>query len=107
MENCIFCTIANSHDQTKLIWENDIAAAFMSIEPMASVHGLVVPKEHVKNIDALDDPALAGQLLMAVREVIKQLQLVEMNRVIIHGLEIDHLHFHILSDERYQQVAQA
>ena len=33
----------------------------------AKVHLLVVPKKHVKNLDALDDAKLAGQLIMAVR----------------------------------------
>jgi histidine triad (HIT) family protein len=102
MKDCIFCTIANSNDEKKLIWQNDVAAAFYSIKPLAKIHALVVPKVHVKNIDTLDDPALAGQLLMAVREVIKMLGLVESNKVLLQGLEIDHLHFHIMSDVRYK-----
>ncbi len=102
MKDCIFCSIANGNDESKLLWQNDVAAAFKSIEPKAPIHVLVVPKRHVKNIDALDDEVLAGQMIMAVREVIKKLGLVEANKVLIHGLEIDHLHFHIMSDERYK-----
>ncbi|HEX3082550.1 MAG TPA: HIT domain-containing protein [Candidatus Saccharimonadia bacterium] len=101
MEDCIFCKIVRG-ETGQLIWENDIAVAFKSINPLAPVHVLVVPKRHVKNLDALDDPELAGQLLMAVREVIKMLGLVEQNKILIHGLEIDHLHMHIMSDERYK-----
>ena len=63
---------------------------------------LVVPKQHIKNIDALDDPFLAGQLIMAVREVIKKLGLVEKNKIMIQGIEISHLHFNVMSDERYK-----
>ena len=99
---CIFCTIANSHDKEKLIWENDVAAAFKSISPLAQIHVLVVPKRHVKNVDALDDEKLAGQMIMAVREVIKLLGLVEANKVMLQGIEIDHLHFHIMNDRRYK-----
>ena len=101
MEDCIFCKIARG-ETGQLIWENDVAAAFKSINPLAPVHVLVVPKRHVKNLDALDDEKLAGQMLMAVREVAKMLGLVEANKVLIHGLEIDHLHFHIMSDVRYK-----
>ena len=86
----------------ELIWENDMVAAFMDIEPKAEVHALVVPKAHIKNIDALDDKQLAGELLMAAREVIRQLGLIEANKVLIQGIELDHLHFHIMSDERYR-----
>lgn len=99
---CIFCKIANG-EMGELIWENEIAAAFMDIEPKAAVHALVVPKLHIKNIDALDDSKLAGELIMAVREVIAQLGLVEANKVLIQGIELDHLHFHVMSDERYNR----
>ena len=51
---------------------------------------------------ALDDEKLAGKMIMAVREVIKQLGLVEANKVMMQGIEIDHLHFHIMSDQRYK-----
>ncbi len=100
MNDCTFCKIANGQ-MGKLIWENEIAAAFMDIEPKAALHALVVPKMHIKNIDALDDPKLAGELIMAVRAVIVKLDLVEANKVLIQGIELDHLHFHVMSDERF------
>ncbi len=77
--------------------------AFKSINPEARLHVLVVPRRHVKNIDALDDEKLAGQMIMAVREVIRELGLVEANKVMVQGKEVDHLHFHVMSDSRYQQ----
>ena len=101
MNDCIFCKIV-AGETGQLVWENKIAAAFLTVEPLAPVHVLVVPKRHVKNIDALDDPELAGQLMMAVREVIRQYGLVEANKVLLQGKEIDHLHFHIMSDDRYR-----
>ena len=79
-----------------------MAAAFRDLHPKAPVHVLVVPKQHVKNIDALDDEHLAGQMIMAVREVIKVLGLTEANKVLIQGIELDHLHFHVMSDSRYK-----
>jgi histidine triad (HIT) family protein len=101
MKDCLFCQMANG-DSSKLIWENDIAAAFRDIHPKSKVHVLVVPKQHVKNIDALDDPELAGKLIMAVRAVIAQEGLVEANKVMLQGIELDHLHFHVMSDSRYR-----
>ncbi len=101
MKDCIFCSIVRG-ETGKLVWENDVAAAFETIKHLAPIHLLVVPKQHIKNIDALDDPMLAGQLIMAVREVIKQYGLQEANKVLIQGLEIDHLHLHVMSDSRYK-----
>jgi histidine triad (HIT) family protein len=100
MKDCLFCSIAG--DSTKLIWENDVAAAFNDIHPKADVHVLVVPKKHYLNLDELDDPVLAGQLLMAVREVAHTLNVkdrwkVKVNNGHMAGQVIDHLHFHILS----------
>jgi histidine triad (HIT) family protein len=100
MKDCVFCSIANG-DPANLVWENDVAAAFKSIAPEAEIHVLVVPKRHIKNIDALDDEHLAGQMVMAVREVIKKLGLAEANKVMAQGKEIDHLHFHVMNDDRY------
>ena len=103
MENCLFCEIAN--DPTKLIWENDVAAAFKDIHPVAPVHVLVVPKTHIKNLDALSDIDMAGKLVMAVREVVSIFGLIEAHKVLIQGIELDHLHFHVMSDERYKPDA--
>ena len=103
MEDCIFCSIVAGKTGS-LVWENEVAVAFKSISPLAKVHVLVVPRRHVKNIDALDDEALAGQMLMAVREVIRKYGLVEANKVLVQGIEVNHLHFHIMSDSRYKQA---
>jgi histidine triad (HIT) family protein len=100
MEDCIFCKIANGSPDN-LILQNDVAAAFFDISPKAPVHALVVPRAHIKNLDALDDEKLAGQLIMTTREVIKKLGLVEANKIMMSGIDIDHLHIHIMSDRRY------
>ena len=103
MKDCIFCSIA-SGDTGTIVWENDIAVAFKTISPQAPVHLLVVPRKHVKNIDALEDVTLAGQLLMAVREVNRKYGIVEANKILVQGKEVDHLHFHVMSDSRYVHV---
>jgi histidine triad (HIT) family protein len=100
MENCIFCSIANG-DPEKLIWQNEVAVAFKDIHPAAPVHILVAPKQHVENLDHLEDTELAGKLLMAVREVAHQSGLkggwkVKVNNGSSVGQTVPHLHFHIL-----------
>jgi histidine triad (HIT) family protein len=103
MNDCLFCNIANG-DPSKLVWQNDIAVAFKDIHPKAPVHVLVVPKQHIKNIDNLYNEVLAGRLIMAVREVIKELGLVEANKILIQGIDMDHLHIHVMSDSRYNSA---
>jgi histidine triad (HIT) family protein len=98
--DCLFCSIANG-DSSKLVWYNDVAAAFADIHPKAPVHVLVVPKRHVENLDVLDDAELGGQMLLAVREVaasqgLKGRYRVQVNNGRPAGQVIDHLHFHVL-----------
>ena len=102
MNNCLFCTIANG-DPAKLIWQNEIAVSFHDIHPKAPVHVLVVLKQHVANLDELDDETLAGQLMLAGRDVARQLGINHAYRFHINngraaGQEIDHLHIHLLGN---------
>jgi histidine triad (HIT) family protein len=105
MKDCLFCQIAN-HDKEKLVWENQAAAAFNDIHPSAPIHILVVPKKHIKMLQDLDDPALGGELLMAVQAVAAQAGLADGYRVVINvgrpgGQVVDHLHIHVLGGKNF------
>lgn len=106
MKDCLFCAIANG-DPAKLVWQNEWAAAFHDIHPKAPVHILVVSKQHVESLDALEDVELGGQLLMAVREAAHKVGLKGRFRVALNngrpvGQLIDHLHFHVLGQKSQQ-----
>lgn len=107
MNDCLFCSIANG-DQSKLVWHNDVAAAFNDIHPKAPTHVLVVPKVHVEKLDDLDDSVLAGQMLAAVREVaevagVKGAYRVQVNNGKSAGQVVEHLHFHILGGRHFEE----
>jgi histidine triad (HIT) family protein len=102
MNECLFCSISNG-DPAKFIWHNDIAVAFHDIHPKAPIHVLVVPKKHFKTLDELDDAALAGALMLAAREVARDLGISRAYRLHINngraaGQVIDHLHIHLLGN---------
>ncbi len=104
-DDCLFCKIAHG-DKENLVWENEVATAFKDIHPKAPVHVMVVPKQHINSLDELTDPVLAGQLLEAVREVAKHLEVAGGYRVMINvgrggGQVIDHLHMHILGGKKF------
>lgn len=99
-DDCLFCSIANGPTD-KLIWQNQVAVAFKDIHPKAPVHLLIVPKQHYDRLDDLQDEALSGQLLQAVRQVAEQEGLKGAYRVGINngpqaGQIIEHLHLHLL-----------
>jgi histidine triad (HIT) family protein len=46
MRDCIFCQILDGNAPVSLVYENDLVAAFMDIQPVNLGHLLVVPKRH-------------------------------------------------------------
>jgi histidine triad (HIT) family protein len=66
---------------------------------------LVVPKVHVESLWELDDPLLAGELLVAAAEVARLRSLSRGFRVITNarrdgGQEVEHLHLHVVGGRR-------
>lgn len=99
MSECLFCKI--SRDKEALIWENDGFAAFKDIHPKAATHVLVVPKQHIENLDELSAELSPG-LVDAVQEVAKELGVsggysVRVNVGRAGGQDVDHLHAHVLA----------
>lgn len=105
MSDCIFCKIAKKELPTQLVYETDLVMVIKDIEPVAPVHLLVIPKNHLDNIC---DPGIFTQELLP--EIFKAIQEVSMSlnlrtngfRVVTnYGKDAEesmpHLHFHIIA----------
>ena len=68
MEDCIFCKIINGNFGTKFIYEDETAVVFNDINPKADIHLLVVPKEHVQDLNECSEE-LIGKLMAVVKKV--------------------------------------
>jgi histidine triad (HIT) family protein len=55
MDNCVFCKIASGKTDTKLIKETKNLIIIKDINPQASVHLLILPKKHIRDISEVDD----------------------------------------------------
>ena len=100
-EDCIFCKIANGIIPTDFVYENDYVTAFKDINPKASTHVLVIPKEHFDSLNEVNDDKILLELLKGVKETAKALNL-DNYRTVINtgkgaGQEVFHIHVHILS----------
>ena len=103
-EKTIFQRIIDHEIPAKIVHEDDRCLAFHDVNPQAPVHVLLIPKQPIASIEALvdQDAALMGHFLLAIRNVARQLGLVEGGyRVVVNcgkdaGQSVDHLHFHIL-----------
>lgn len=108
MENCVFCKIIRKELPADVVFENEHLLAFKDIQPLAPTHILVVPKKHVASLDDLggEDAALAGELLMGMREVAARAGVSGGYKALTNcgepaGQVVHHLHFHILAGKKF------
>jgi len=101
-ESCLFCRIVKKEIPAKILYEDEKVIAFADIHPVAPVHILIVPKEHVPSIDsalALDSLQVA---FAALSHLVSEYQLSAAGfRVVTNagrdgGQTIPHLHWHLL-----------
>ena len=82
------------------MYEDDTAVVFKDINPKADIHLLVVPKEHVADLNECSEE-LIGKLMGVVKKVTVQ-ENIKSYKTLINtgkdaGQEVFHLHIHILS----------
>ena len=53
--DCIFCKIVNGEIPSKKLYEDEQVLAFYDIEPKAPVHVLVIPKQHLDSVLAVNE----------------------------------------------------
>jgi histidine triad (HIT) family protein len=103
-QECIFCRIVRGEIPSERVYENETVVAFRDIQPAAPTHVLIVPREHIPSVSALNDEdvEIAGALMLAARSIAAQEGL-DTNgfRVITNvgdwgGQTVDHLHLHVL-----------
>jgi histidine triad (HIT) family protein len=105
--DCLFCKIVAGDVPATVVRETDTTLAFRDIGPKAAVHVLVVTKEHYVDVAtlALDDVALAGQVLETAAFVAEQEGLdgdgfrVIFNTGQYGGQEVFHVHAHVVGGE--------
>ena len=101
--DCIFCKILNGEIPSKKVYENEFVYAFHDINPMAPVHVIVIPKEHIESANSIDETNSinVAKVFEAIPHVAKELGLDDGYRVITNigengGQTVKHIHFHIL-----------
>lgn len=103
----IFSQIISGERQGTFVWRDDRCVAFMSINPIATGHVLVVPIEEIDHW--LDAPADLTAHLFDVSRIIglAQRDTFECRRigVIIAGYEVPHLHVHVIPTNSMADVA--
>ena len=53
--DCIFCKIALGEINSQKVYEDEKILAFNDLNPIAPVHILIIPKEHISSADELNE----------------------------------------------------
>ena len=100
--DCLFCKIAAGTIPSKKVYEDDEVLAFHDIHPIAPVHFLIIPKEHMDSLVEAESrhQALLGKLMLLAPKLAREQGLSDGFRTIINTgrgghQEVFHLHLHV------------
>ena len=101
---CIFCRIIAGQVPGSILYRDDRVTAFKDARPIAPVHVLVVPNQHIASLEDATpaDEGLMGHMLRVGRQMAAQ-EGVEKSgyRLVINtgpdaGQSVFHLHLHVI-----------
>lgn len=100
MKDCIFCKIVSHKVPGNLRYEDDLVVAFDDIKPVAKIHVVFVPREHIANFESLKNDNIFKSIRLGMQKIIKEKKLIGRGyKIIVNGggaQVINHLHFHLI-----------
>jgi histidine triad (HIT) family protein len=102
MTDCIFCKIAAGEIPADKLYEDEDVVAFHDIRPLAPVHFMIIPKQHVDSLAQCEakHQALLGKILLLAPKLAAEQGLGAGFKTGINtgrggGQEVFHLHVHV------------
>lgn len=88
-----------------IVYEDDKVLAFNDINPVAPVHVVIIPKEHIANVNELtqENAAVLGDIHMAAKKIAAKLGVADKGYRLINncgadaGQTVFHLHYHLIA----------
>jgi len=103
MTDCIFCKIVRNEIPSRKVYEDEDIFAFHDIRPLAPVHFMIIPKQHVATLyDAgMAQSRALGKMLAMAGELARKEGANDGFRTIINtgrvgNQEVYHLHMHVI-----------
>ena len=101
--DCLFCRIVRGEIPSKKVYEDEDVLAFHDIRPVAAVHFLLIPKEHVATLyDAgMAQHRALGKMLALAGELASKEGAKDGFRTIVNTgrvghQEVYHVHMHVI-----------
>ncbi len=107
VEDCLFCKIALREIPSEIAYEDDEVIVFKDNQPLAPVHLLIIPKNHLRSLNDVtpEYETLIGHLFGVIRRLAEEFGVAESGyRVVTNtgtdgGQVVGHLHFHLLGGQ--------
>ena len=110
----MFCQIVAKQAPASFVYEDDIIAAFMTLQPTASGECLIIPKTHIDHFTDLSDEVAQRIMLVAQHLGRRMRDAFPLERVgyLVHGYGVAHAHFvivpqqgpHHLTSDRFARI---
>jgi histidine triad (HIT) family protein len=102
--NCPFCAIVARKAATKIVYQDDLITAFWDHRPVAPVHILLAPNEHIESVNDIScqHEGMLGRLITAGGRIAKEHGLEQKGyRLVINtgqeaGQTVLHMHMHLI-----------
>ena len=106
--DCIFCRIGRGEIEAKVVYDEDDVLAFEDINSKAPVHVLIIPRQHVANLEEIGTlpDTVVKRLFEVASTVAEKLGVrdggyaVMINNGRDAGQEVFHLHLHVMGGRR-------
>lgn len=108
---CIFCKIANKEIPSQLVYESENTVAFKDLNPQAPVHILVVPKQHIANMNEVtnSNSNIVAEIFEAIPKIAELNGIKESGYRVISNCgsdgcqSVQHLHFHLIGGKKLSE----
>jgi len=99
--SCVFCQIIARQSPASFVYEDDVIAAFMTLQPTAPGECLIIPKAHVDHFIDLPDDVAQRIILVAQKLGRRMRDTFPLERVgyLVHGYGVAHAHFIVVPQQ--------
>ena len=107
MSDCLFCKIIKGEIPSTKVYEDELVYAFKDINPIAPVHVLIIPKQHISMLWDVNEEnsAVISHIYEVAGRIAKELGLENGFRVATNcgedaGQTVFHIHFHLIGGRK-------
>jgi len=103
-KDCTFCKIIKGENVADFVYQDESLVVFKDIRPHAPVHLLIVPREHIRSLNDIEEKNkdIVFRMIFKAKEMAKEHSIDKSGyRLLINverggGQVIFHLHLHLL-----------